>query len=430
MSEAVKFLEDAAGYTEKEIAEKFVIQETETEWVIKAIGYLDGKTRGDLLKAITEKAGAYEKNQETKTAIFHLPKTEAADSQISQEEKVATSQNVQQEELQSEGEYALSKSMKGKLGQLVPCLQDAEGMVIDGFHRLKVNPKAWTVKIDHVKTPVDRALARMTVNFCRRRYLDDEMKNDIGLAAGSGYSMQDIHDITGVGLTTIGKYYPQELKDQKKSEAGKLGGEARGESFATQVRQTVKTQDTSISTPTQPQEPTSIDGYKTYLFGTRKCEKCGKPAERQKMHFVDSLLVCPECAGKKETKPSTEEPTKPSKPKETGDFRKAQMHPQKSKYEIALIQSLQAEGIPIETDISICAVPTKPDGIIKLKNGRKIAIYIDNEATHPEGNGRDEFLRGNIEKQGWEILPIRYRNGDSKEELQKGKEMVREFLKW
>ena len=40
----------------------------------------------------------------------------------------------------SSEDYTLSQSLKGKLGQLVPCLEDAEGIVFDGVHRKKVDP--------------------------------------------------------------------------------------------------------------------------------------------------------------------------------------------------------------------------------------------------------------------------------------------------
>ncbi len=74
------------------------------------------------------------------------------------------------------------------------------------------------------------------------------------------------------------------------------------------------------------------------------------------------------------------------------------------------------------------AVKTIPDAILRLQTGN-IAIYIDNEVTHPEGNGRDEFLRDKIELQGWKVLPIRWKN-DSQEERQRAKETIREFLRW
>jgi hypothetical protein len=72
---------------------------------------------------------------------------------------------------------------------------------------------------------------------------------------------------------------------------------------------------------------------------------------------------------------------------------------------------------------------TVPDAILKLKD-RTIAIYIDSEATHSEGDERDEFLRGSLKKlYGLDVLAVRYKS-DSAEARQNAKEQIREFLKW
>jgi hypothetical protein len=148
-----------------------------------------------------------------------------------------------------------------------------------------------------------------------------------------------------------------------------------------------------------------------------------------KATLIDDKNVCPRCAERVKPQPKLKiEPT-PFKPKETGDYRVALMHPQKSKFELAVIQELQAEGLPLETDREFCVQKTTPDAVLKLKD-RTIAIYIDNEATHREGNERDEWLRGLLEKlYNVKVCPIRYR-ADTKEEVQRAKETVKEFLKW
>jgi transposase len=312
--------------------------------------------------------------------------------------------------------------LKGKLGQLVPCLEDAEGRIFDGIHRKAIDPKAWTVKLDKIKTPVDRAQARMTVNFCRRHYMSEEMREDIALQIGSGLTVEQIADATGISKSTIYNYMPQELKDQKRVEAGKLGGEARAETFATSLEQTVKTQDTA-----QPEIPQRIQ--RETLNELVECANCHMGFHISKATLIDNKNVCPRCAEHVKPQPKPKiEPT-PFKPKETGDFRVAQMHPQKSKFELQVIQELQAEGLPLETDREFCVQKTVPDAILKLKD-RTIAIYIDNVETHKEGNERDEWLRGLLEKlYNVKVCPIRYR-ADTKEEVQRAKETVREFLKW
>ena len=220
-----KLLKDYVGMDEALADEYFNISETETEWVLTARGWLEIKTYSEMRRLVEDYGGSYEKGSKTKNAVFTVPKPKDAVSKPSEEPQGMDSEAIYKEprnEIQtetSEGDYALSRSMKGKLGQLVPCLKDAEGNVFDGFHRIKINPSAWTVKLDHVKTASDRALARMTVNFCRRHYTVEEMTNDIGLLIGSGLTVQQISEATGISERTVYRYMPPQLKDQKISQA-------------------------------------------------------------------------------------------------------------------------------------------------------------------------------------------------------------------
>lgn len=420
MNEAVKLLMDAAGYTEKGIQEKFVIEETETEWTVKTIGYLDGKTEGSLYRAFSERGGGYEKDAQTKCAIFHLPKNPRSNTE---QANITGVQTKPEKEAISNEDYSLSKSMKSQLGQLVPCLKDAEGITFDGLHREKINPKAWTVKLDHIKTSVDRAMARMAVNFCRRHYTSQEMTGDIGLLIGAGYSVQQICEVTGISERTIYRYMPQQLKDQKISQAT---SEGKGLQTSTLPagKLPLKTQET-----TQPQTPTFPKIQQETLKEVIECASCHMGFHISRATLIDNKNYCPKCADRIKPQPKPKREPPPFKPKEKAEFRVAQMHPQKSKFELAVIQELQAEGLPLETDQEFCVQKTIPDAILKLKN-RTVAIYIDNVATHEEGDERDEFLRGKLEQfYGFEICPIRYKC-DSQEEKEKAKHMIKEFLKW
>jgi len=440
-------LKDHAGMSQEEAENYFHIENTATEWTLKSIRYLEPTKFRAVVALAKEYGGDYDATPGVR--CIHIPKEVAgtatglilnpimglhskpshkADVRVESTEKLEEAlghtppvSKSAPEKFETAEEYALSRSLKGKLGQLVPCLEDAQGIVFDGLHRKKIDPNAWTVKIDRIKTPVDRAQARMTVNFCRRHYMSEEMREDIALQIGSGLTVEQIADATGISKSTIYNYMPQELKDQKKAEAGKLGGEARAEISATSLEQTVTTQDTA-----QPEIPQRIQ--RETLNELVECANCHMGFHISKATLIDNKNVCPRCAEHVKPQPKPKiEPT-PFKPKETGDYRVALMHPQKSKFELAVIQELQAEGVHLETDVEVCAVKTTPDAIFQLRNGQMIAIYIDNEATHPEGNGRDEFLRSKIEQQGWKILPVRWKN-DSGEERQRAKEQIREFLK-
>jgi hypothetical protein len=406
MNEAYNLLKDVVGFPEKQIPEMFTITEQNGEWVIKAYRYLDGPTFGKILRAIMDKQGSYRKDETTKFAIFTLPKQ--------QKEKEEPKEPLAP--IEEQGEYALSKSLHGKLGQLVPCLEDAEGVIIDGFHRLKVNPKAWTVKLDHVKTPVDRAKARMTVNFCRRHYTSEEMTNDIGLLIGSGDTVQQIAEDTGVSERTIYRYMPQQMK---KPEAQAISEGMKEKAQLTAVSSSIKTPDTF-----QP-SPSFAKTQQEMAQQVIDCELCDKPMDRSRGTIVGGKIVCPKCAGK--DKPLTvrkleQEPT--FKPQETWQQRKAVMQPQKSKLEMDLLEELSNRGITPETDKWICLWGTKPDGDYPDK---KIAYYVHGE-PHDKGKAlnRDDEIRAALEKDGWTVFVFRHDEGNVKQWADK----IEEALKW
>ena len=402
-----KKLREHILFNDKEIGDAFSISEDGLNWILK-IAWMDGKLYKLMMEFKDNAKAKYIYNQKEKYSTFIIPKTLTAETKSVEEPP--------KEEEKGEGDYALSRSMKGKLGQLVPCLKDAEGNVFDGFHRIKINPSAWTVKLDHVKTASDRALARMTVNFCRRHYTVEEMTNDIGLLIGSGLTVQQISEATGISERTVYRYMPPQLKDQKISQA-------------TSEAKTLQTSTLPAVTPPLKTQDTVLKSMQEQIMSEmRNCEKCGQPVHRTKMSLVQGLILCPKCAGKTTPPPEKKTEDKPVKPKETGEYRRALMHPQKSEFELAVIQGLQAEGMPLETDVEICVVKTIPDAVLRVRN-KQFAIYIDNEVTHPKGNGRDEFLREKIKAQNWEIVPIRYK-GDTKEERLRARQEIREALRW
>ena len=63
--------------------------------------------------------------------------------------------------------YDLDRSRQS-VQELYPVLLDAHGNVIDGYHRLDVDPNWRTEKLDHIKTPAQLWLARIIANNHRR----------------------------------------------------------------------------------------------------------------------------------------------------------------------------------------------------------------------------------------------------------------------
>ena len=407
-------LKEHAGMSQEEAENYFHIENTATEWTLKSIRYLEPTKFNAVLGLANEYGGKYD-SKPGGGGIIHIPQEPVPNPVISEqgihsepsheneklEEALGHTSPVSKsapEKFETAEEYALSRSLKGKLGQLVPCLEDAEGRIFDGIHRKAIDPKAWTVKLDKIKTPVDRALARMTVNFCRRHYTSEEMKDDIGLLVGSGLSVEQIVEVTGISERTIYRYRPEELKDKVKSEAisqGKLEAQ-------TQV-QKVPPVTSLLKTPDTPQFIASAQGY--IATELKSCEKCGMPVHRSKMGLVAGKLVCPKCAGITEPVKKPEFTKLPAMPTDSWTFRRAQMSPQHSSMEMAILKKLSDKGVQVMTDFEFCLQKTTPDFWFPDK---RIAVYVDGP-VHVGREDRDEALRELLRKRhGVNVVTIAY----------------------
>lgn len=412
-----KLLKQYAGFDDKtgnKWTDFLTLEEDEGNWFLYPIRDLDTETQRALLKFATEYNGGYEPKTDEHTRRYWIPKTPSPQAMDSQ---------ATYKEAGNETPYNLETSMRG-LGQLVPVLEDAQGNIIDGFHRVEIDKKWPRLKIAHINNTVKLELARLATNYCRRTMLKEELEQKIGFLIGAGLTVQQISLQTGMSERSIYRYMPETLKKpsaEKISEAMKVTSDVVRKEL-TAVSSYPKTQETFVPTPAFE------EAARTYMNDVVECGKCHLKVHKSRM--VEGL--CPQCATKAGiSKPEVVTPQvpKPFKPKETGDFRKAQMQPQKSKFELAVIQELQAEGLPLETDQEFCVQKTIPDAILKLKD-KTIAVYIDNVATHEEGNERDEFLRSTLEKlYGFKVCVVQYKN-DSAEERQRAKETIKEFLRW
>ena len=134
--------------------------------------------------------------------------------------------------------YSLAASREG-LGELAPVLKDAHGNVIDGFHRLGENANWHAITVPTIDTPVKLELARLAVNFNRRKVTPQELTQRITFLINEGLKPEEIAEKAGISERTIYKYIPQEFKDQKKVNAGLT---TKSTQVAERVQQTVNTQ--------------------------------------------------------------------------------------------------------------------------------------------------------------------------------------------
>ena len=116
---------------------------------------------------------------------------------------------------------------------MAPVLKDAFGNIIDGFHRKGENASWHELAVPHIDTPIKLELARLAVNFARRKVPPEELKQRIKFLMENGLKPDEIATKTGISKTTIYKYAPPELKDKKKAETGKKAGIASGKARET-----------------------------------------------------------------------------------------------------------------------------------------------------------------------------------------------------
>jgi transposase len=391
-------LKDHVAMSQEEAESYFAIENTATEWTLKPIRYLEMDTFREVLRFTKEYGGTYDNKPGAR--CFHIPKEPSNPGSDQKVEGVPMASGP----VPDSEQYALSKSLKGKLGQLVPCLEDAEGRIFDGIHRKAIDPKAWTVKLDKVKTPVDRALARMTVNFCRRHYTSEEMRNDIGLLVGSGLSVEEIVETTGISKSTIYIYMPQEAKDEKLSEAQKKGHEQKRGFPALET--TLTTQDTA-----QPEISQRIQTET--LNETVECASCKMGVHISKATLIDDKYYCPQHVPK--VKPAAKVEPTPFKPKETGDYRVAQMHPKVSKMDTAMLVRLQNNeeirklGWHIEFQKPRTKVICISDVTLIDRSGKEIDVYFDFVETHKNSQVEDDFRRQEAARiHKVEVIPLLY----------------------
>lgn len=128
-------------------------------------------------------------------------------------------------------EYDLKKSEK--IGQLYPVLVDAEGNVIDGFHRIEADPNWRREKLPEIDTEEKLLVARCVANWHRRQISREEKEewiNDLariykkqGLSVSSlrgGVYINEIKEkianVTGLDPDTVLKYLSDDFKRERK----------------------------------------------------------------------------------------------------------------------------------------------------------------------------------------------------------------------
>jgi hypothetical protein len=204
---------------------------------------------------------------------------------------VVDSVDAKEEPDVEESAYSLSASKAG-LGELAPVLKDVHGNIIDGFHRKGENADWHEVVLPAIDSPVKLELARLAVNFCRRKVSSDELRERITFLVKQGLKPDDIANLTGINRATVYRHMPKELKSDVSAKISKgrrdvatatytkphLSRESRDEpkSFDAYVHQTVKKPE--IGTEAKPAGVSRTGGNDVddvVPVGTPICPCCG-----------------------------------------------------------------------------------------------------------------------------------------------------------
>jgi len=111
-------------------------------------------------------------------------------------------------------EYDIKASIP-TVGYLYPILTDTYGNVIDGFHRLKVDPNWPKQKLDQITDQVQLTIARFIANSFRRGMSPKEKSELLGqIARLTGWVPKEIAEKIPLSYQTVMRYLPDDYKEK------------------------------------------------------------------------------------------------------------------------------------------------------------------------------------------------------------------------
>jgi len=132
-------------------------------------------------------------------------------------------------------EYDLQASLDA-VGYLYPTIVDKHDRIIDGQHRLKVDPEWPCFRLSHIESMTEFLMARIIANMHRRQPSAEEKTGWLSeLAEETGWPVEEIAERLGMSRSWVEKYLPSRYKNQEASALGRLGGEAKAKSATRRV---------------------------------------------------------------------------------------------------------------------------------------------------------------------------------------------------
>lgn len=320
----------------------------------------------------------------------------------------------------AEEQYNLKESVEG-IGKLVPVLKDAQGNIIDGFHRQKIDPNWPSVVCELVDNPTKLVKARLVSNFCRRRIPHEEIHDAIVFLVGkAGLKPDQIAEELGISRATIYRHLPQEMKDTEKAQSISQG-----------IKSSALREDVSHETFTNVKSLRTTDMV--------ECDCCGMGTNDPKP-FGRYEELCEKCYFKALKYPrlfAREPPAKPkvqaTKPKESWTDRKARMQPRVSKMDEAMLirlqnnEALRKAGWRVEFQKPRTKILCVSDvTLINPEGRREIDVFFDHAETHKNKQFEDESHRQEAAAlHNIEYLPLPYHAVTETEKARLEKEVLK-----
>jgi len=155
------------GLTEKQFESFFEVEETESELVLKQVGFINRKVWLPILDVVKAWGGKYA----VQPRRFIIPIEKVTPKVVPIDEMLPKPTEKPRTKMppESEGTMRLEdlKASESDIGQIFPVIKDQFGNILDGFHRKRVNPN-WKETIIEVTDPLQALRIRIHANVLRR----------------------------------------------------------------------------------------------------------------------------------------------------------------------------------------------------------------------------------------------------------------------
>ncbi len=318
---------------------------------------------------------------------------------------------------------SLKKSIQ-IVGELYPVLENQDGKILDGNHRVESNPKHHR-KTVQTKNRIEEILVRVHAHH-RRRIPQEETKALVDELAVELVKDEIPKNLVSARLAELLPYspgyirqlLPEEFKMPEKVEAGKVSAQlSTQKNAASALEQSSKTSDR-----VECERCHVVNGSAKDWEGHKLCQihYANALENPTQMHRYFQLI--------REAKNKIVPEVKLIKPHDLDSWpqRKAEMSPQHSKMEENVILALSDKGVHnIVQDREFCVTSSTPD--IYLPE-HKLVVYLDG-IVHEGREDKDEILRDKLKaRYDVRVLSIKY-EGNSKGEVDRLVKLIQGELK-